>query len=295
MTEATSIGPGATPAGGLMAGKKGLVMGLANDKSIAWGICQALRAQGADLAISYQGGALEKRVKPLAEKLGLSDDRLLTCDATDPESVKGTIETTADLFGGSFDFIVHAIGFSDKEELKGKYLNTSKENFLFTMDVSCWSFTEVAKAAEPFMNRGGSMITLTYLGSMMVLPNYNVMGVAKAALEASVRYLAHDFGPAGVRVNGLSAGAIRTLAASGIGDFKNMLKWSELTSPMRQNVSIDDVGNAALYLLSDWAAGVTGQIHYVDAGANTQGMFPIDEIEPIAALASDMAARKKAD
>jgi len=295
MTEATSIGPGATQAGGLMAGKKGLVMGLANDKSIAWGICQALRAQGADLAISYQGGALEKRVKPLAEKLGLSEDRLLTCDATDPESVKATIENTANLFGGSFDFIVHAIGFSDKEELKGKYLNTSKENFLFTMDVSCWSFTEVAKAAEPFMNRGGSMITLTYLGSMMVLPNYNVMGVAKAALEASVRYLAHDFGPAGVRVNGLSAGAIRTLAASGIGDFKNMLKWSELTSPMRQNVSIDDVGNAALYLLSDWAAGVTGQIHYVDAGANTQGMFPIDEIEPIAALATDMAARKKVD
>ena len=294
MSGMSGFGPGITHPNGLMTGKRGLVMGLANDKSIAWGICQALRAQGAEFAVSYQWGPLEKRVKPLMAQLKLSDSHLLTCDATDPDSVQATIKATAEMFGGSFDFIVHAIGFSDKDELKGKYLNTSKENFLFTMDVSCWSFTEVAKAAEPYMNRGGSMITLTYLGSVMVIPNYNVMGVAKAALEASVRYLAHDFGPAGVRVNGLSAGAIRTLAASGIGDFKNMLKWGELTSPMRQNVSINDVGNAALYLLSDWAAGVTGQIHYVDAGANTQGMFPLDEIEPIADLAADMASRKKA-
>lgn len=274
-----------------MAGKKGLVMGLANDKSIAWGISQALRAQGADFAISYQGGPLEKRVKPLMEKLGLSEDRLLVCDATDEESIEQTIAATAALFDGGIDFIVHAIGFSDKDELRGKYLNTSKQNFLFTMDVSCWSFTAVAKAAEQFMRPGGSMVTLTYYGSQMVIPNYNVMGVAKAALEASVRYLAHDFGPQGVRVNSVSAGAIRTLAASGIGDFKAMLKWGELNAPLRKNVTTDEVGNATLYLLSDWASGVTGQCHYVDAGSNTQGMIAMDSAPELGELLGQMRPR----
>jgi len=254
---------------GLMTGKRGLIMGLANDKSLAWGIAKALHAQGAELAFSYQGEALEKRVRPLAAELG--SDFLISCDVTDMDNLDtafGEIEKR----WGKLDFLVHAIGFSDKNELRGKYVDTSLDNFLLTMNVSAYSLVAVTKRARPLMADGGSILTLTYYGAEKVIPHYNVMGVAKAALETSVKYLAMDLGPENIRVNAISAGPIKTLAASGIGDFRYILKWNELNSPLRRNVTIEDVGGAALYLLSDLASGVTGEIHHVDAGYNVIGM-----------------------
>ena len=258
-----------TTATGLMAGKRGLIMGVANDRSIAWGIARAVAAQGATLAFTYQGEALEKRVRPLAQELGTAF--LVPCDVTDPASMDAAFERLAAEWG-TLDFLVHAIAFSDKEELKGEYVNTTRANFLRTMDISCFSFTDICRRVRPLMPNGGSLLTLTYYGAERVMPHYNVMGVAKAALEASVRYLASDLGPQGIRVNAISAGPIKTLAASGIGDFRYILKWNELNSPLRRNVTIEDVGGAGLYLLSDLAAGVTGEIHHVDAGYNIIGM-----------------------
>jgi len=254
---------------GLMAGKRGLIMGLANDKSLAWGIAKQLHAQGAELAFSYQGEALGKRVKPLAEQLG--SDFLIDCDVTDMDKLDAAF---AEIEGrwGRLDFLVHAIGFSDKNELRGLYVDTSLDNFLLTMNVSAYSFVAVTKRARALMPEGGSILTLSYYGAEKVIPHYNVMGVAKAALETSVKYLAMDLGPENIRVNAISAGPIKTLAASGIGDFRYILKWNELNSPLRRNVTIDDVGGAGLYLLSDLAAGVTGEIHHVDAGYNVIGM-----------------------
>ena len=255
--------------GNLMAGKRGLIMGLANDKSIAWGIARAVADQGADLAFSYQGEALQKRVEPLAAELG--SDIVLPCDVGDADSI-GALFTDLNSRWGGLDFLVHAIGFSDKSELRGRYADTSRENFLMSMDISVYSFTAVARAASAMMGPGGSMLTLTYYGSEKVMPHYNVMGVAKAALEASVRYLAEDFGRDGIRVNAISAGTIKTLAASGIGDFRYILKWNELHSPMRRNVTTEDVGGSALYLLSDLGSGVTGEVIHVDAGYHIVGM-----------------------
>ena len=254
---------------GLMAGKRGLIMGLANDKSLAWGISQQLHAQGAELAFSYQGEALAKRVKPLAEQLG--SDFLIDCDVSDMAKLD---EAFAEIEArwGKLDFVVHAIGFSDKNELRGKYVDTSLDNFLMTMNISAYSLVAVTKRAQAMMPNGGSILTLSYYGAEKVVPHYNVMGVAKAALETSVKYLANDCGPDNIRVNAISAGPIKTLAASGIGDFRYILKWNELNSPLRRNVTIDDVGGAGLYLLSDLASGVTGEIHHVDAGYNVVGM-----------------------
>jgi enoyl-[acyl-carrier protein] reductase I len=243
---------------GLMAGKRGLIMGLANDRSLAWGIAKALGGAGAELAFTYQGDALEKRVRPLAAELG--SDLL---DAAF-EALKAKWD--------SLDFVVHAIGFSDKNELRGKYVETSLDNFLMTMNISVYSFVAVAERARAMMKPGGSMLTLSYYGAEKVIPHYNVMGVAKAALETSVKYLAADLGPDGLRVNAISAGPIKTLAASGIGDFRYIMKWNEYNSPLRRNVTIEDVGGAGLYLLSDLASGVTGEIHHVDAGYNVIGM-----------------------
>lgn len=254
---------------GLMQGKRGLIMGLANDRSLAWGIAQQLRAAGAELAFSYQGEALEKRVRPLAEQLGSS--LLVDCDVSDMDALDKAFAELAETWP-TIDFIVHAIGFSDKNELRGRYYDTSLENFLRTMNVSVFSFTAVAKRARAMMPNGGAMLTLTYYGAEKVTPHYNVMGVAKAALEASVKYLAMDMGPENIRVNAVSAGPIKTLAASGIGDFRYILKWNELNSPLRRNVTIEDVGGSALYLLSELASGVTGEIHHVDAGYNVIGM-----------------------
>lgn len=254
---------------GLMQGKRGLIMGLANDRSLAWGIAQQLRAAGAELAFSYQGEALEKRVRPLAEQLGSS--LLVDCDVSDMDVLDKAFAELAETWP-TIDFIVHAIGFSDKNELRGRYYDTSLENFLHTMNVSVFSFTAVAKRARAMMPNGGAMLTLTYYGAEKVTPHYNVMGVAKAALEASVKYLAMDMGPENIRVNAVSAGPIKTLAASGIGDFRYILKWNELNSPLRRNVTIEDVGGSALYLLSELASGVTGEIHHVDAGYNVIGM-----------------------
>ncbi|MGK2911294.1 MAG: enoyl-ACP reductase FabI [Sphingobium sp.] len=255
--------------GTLMQGKRGLIMGLANDKSLAWGIAKALHAQGAELAFSYQGEALEKRVRPLAEQVG--SDFLIPCDVSDMALLDATFETLKERWG-TIDFIVHAIGFSDKNELRGKFYDTSLDNFLMTMNISAYSFVAVAKRARELMPDGGSLLTLSYYGAEKVIPHYNVMGVAKAALETSVKYLAMDMGPENIRVNAISAGPIKTLAASGIGDFRYILKWNEYNSPMRRNVTIDDVGGAGLYLLSDLASGVTGEIHHVDAGYNVIGM-----------------------
>jgi enoyl-[acyl-carrier protein] reductase I len=254
---------------GLMAGKRGLIMGLANEKSLAWGISQQLHAQGAELAFSYQGDALAKRVKPLAEQLG--SDFLIECDVSDMAKLD---EAFAEIEArwGKLDFVVHAIGFSDKNELRGLYADTSLDNFLMTMNISVYSFVAVAARARKLMKEGGSLLTLSYYGAEKVIPHYNVMGVAKAALETSVKYLAMDLGPENIRVNAISAGPIKTLAASGIGDFRYILKWNELNSPLRRNVTIDDVGGAGLYLLSDLASGVTGEIHHVDAGYNVIGM-----------------------
>lgn len=257
----------------LMAGKKGLIMGVANDKSIAWGIARAVAAQGADLAFTFQGEALEKRVRPLAEQVGAS--LVLPCDVTDESSLDATFEAIRQAWG-SLDFVLHAVAFSNKEELKGKYVQTSKDNFSKTMLISCYSFTEVCRRAQPLMRDGGSLLTLTYYGAERVMPHYNVMGVAKAALEASVRYLAADLGDGNIRVNAISAGPIKTLAASGIGDFRHILKWNEYNAPLRRNVTIDDVGGAGLYLLSDLSTGVTGEIHHVDSGYHVVGMKAVD-------------------
>ncbi|MEM7076600.1 MAG: enoyl-ACP reductase FabI [Pseudomonadota bacterium] len=257
----------------LMAGKRGLVMGLANDKSIAWGIARACAEAGAELAFSYQGEALLKRVSPLAEQLG--SDLVLPCDVADPASVDALFAALQDRWG-KLDFLVHAIGFSDKNELRGRYVDTSRDNFMMTMDISVYSFTAVAQRAEKMMGPGGAMLTLTYYGAEQVMPHYNVMGVAKAALEASVKYLAEDLGKDGIRVNAISAGPIKTLAASGIGDFRYILRWNELNSPLRRNVSIDDVGRSALYLLSDLGSGVTGENLHVDAGYHIVGMKAVD-------------------
>ena len=253
----------------LMAGKRGLIMGLANDKSIAWGIAKACADAGAELAFSYQGDALKRRVGPLAESLG--SDIVLPCDVGDEESIDALFTGLAEKWD-QLDFIVHAIGYSDKTQLRGRYLDTTRTNFAMTMDISVYSFTSVMQRAEKMMKNGGSAVTLTYSGAERIMPHYHVMGVAKAALEASVRYLAEDLGKDGIRVNALSAGPIRTLAASGIGDFRYIMKWNELNSPLRRNVTIQDVGNSALYLLSDLGSGVTGETHHVDAGYHIVGM-----------------------
>ncbi|WP_236672340.1 enoyl-ACP reductase FabI [Croceicoccus sp. YJ47] len=265
----TETGQNNPATGNLMQGKRGLIMGLANDKSLAWGIARALRAQGAELAFSYQGDALAKRVKPLAESLG--SDFLIECDVSDMEQLDIAFAKLEQRWD-SLDFIVHAIGFSDKTELRGQYVDTSLDNFLKTMNISAYSLVAVTKRAMPLMRDGGSIVTLTYYGAEKVIPHYNVMGVAKAALETSVQYLANDLGPKNIRVNAISAGPIKTLAASGIGDFRYILKWNELNSPMRRNVTIEDVGGAGLYLLSDLSSGVTGEVHHVDAGYHLIGM-----------------------
>jgi enoyl-[acyl-carrier protein] reductase I len=252
-----------------MQGKRGLIMGLANDRSLAWGIARALRDQGADLAFTYQGEALEKRVRPLAAELG--SDILIDCDVSDMLALDRAFETLRQSWD-SLDFVVHAIGYSDKNELRGKFVDTSLDNFLMTMNISVYSFIAVTQRARAMMRPGGAMLTLSYYGAEKVIPHYNVMGVAKAGLEASVKYLAMDLGPEGIRVNAVSAGPIKTLAASGIGDFRYIMKWNEYNAPLRRNVTISDVGGAALYLLSDLASGVTGEVHHVDAGYNVVGM-----------------------
>ena len=254
---------------GLMQGKRGLIMGLANDKSLAWGVAKKLHEQGAELAFSYQGEALAKRVRPLAESLG--SDFLIECDVSQMESIDTAFAALAERWD-SIDFVVHAIGFSDKNELRGLYVDTSLENFLMTMNISAYSLVAVTKRAMAMMADGGSILTLTYYGAEKVVPHYNVMGVAKAALETSVQYLANDLGPRNIRVNAISAGPIKTLAASGIGDFRYILKWNELNSPLRRNVTIEDVGGSALYFLSDLASGVTGEVHHVDCGYHIVGM-----------------------
>ena len=254
---------------GLMAGKRGLIMGLANDKSLAWGIAQKLHEHGAQMAFSYQGEALKKRVGPLAEQVG--SDFLIECDVADMGAMD-TAFAEIEKRWGKLDFLVHAIGFSDKNELRGKYVDTSLDNFLMTMNISAYSLVAAAKRAAPLMADGGSIVTLTYYGAEKVVPHYNVMGVAKAALETSVQYLANDLGPDNIRVNAISAGPIKTLAASGIGDFRYILKWNELNAPLRRNVTIDDVGGAGLYLCSELSSGVTGETHHVDAGYHVVGM-----------------------
>jgi enoyl-[acyl-carrier protein] reductase I len=254
---------------GLMDGKRGLIMGLANDKSLAWGIAQKLREHGAQMAFSYQGEALAKRVIPLAEELG--SDFTFDCDVSDMAALDAAFATLRQRWE-TIDFVVHAIGFSDKSQLRGKFYDTTLDNFLLTMNVSAYSLVAVAQRARAMMPNGGSILTLTYYGAEKVVPHYNVMGVAKAALETSVRYLANDLGPENIRVNAISAGPIQTLAARGIGDFNYILKWNQLNSPLRRNVTIEDVGGAGLYMLSDLASGVTGEVHHVDAGYHTVGM-----------------------
>jgi enoyl-[acyl-carrier protein] reductase I len=253
----------------LMAGKRGLIMGLANERSLAWGIAQKLAEHGADLAFSYQGEAIERRVRPLAAQLG--SDVLVDCDVGDMDALDRTFDELQKRWDG-LDFVVHAIGFSDKNELRGKFVDTSLNNFLLTMNISVYSFVAVAQRAARMMKPGGALLTLSYYGAEKVIPHYNVMGLAKAALEISVKYLAMDLGPDGIRVNAISAGPIKTLAASGIGDFRYIMKWNEYNSPLRRNVTIEDVGGAGLYLLSDLASGVTGEVHHVDAGYNVVGM-----------------------
>ena len=258
---------------GLMKGKRGLIMGVANDRSIAWGIAKVAHDHGAELAFTYQGEPLKKRVVPLAESVG--SKLVLPCDVGE----QGSIDAAFDALGkewGSLDFVVHAIGFSNKDELRGRYVDTSFDNFQMTMNISCFSFTAIAKRAEKIMPNGGSLLTLTYFGAEKVMPHYNVMGVAKAALEASVRYLAEDLGKQKIRVNAISAGPIKTLAASGIGDFRFILKWNEFNTPLRRNVTIEDVGNAGLYLLSDLGRAVTGEVHHVDAGFHVVGLAAVD-------------------
>jgi enoyl-[acyl-carrier protein] reductase I len=265
-----------------MKGKRGIVMGVANDRSIAWGIAAAAAKQGAELAFTYQGEALEKRVRPLAESVG--SNIIIPCDVSNDKAIDETFDTLKESWE-TIDFIVHAIAYSDKEELKGEYLDTSRENFFKTMDISVYSFTAVARRAAAMMPNGGSMITLTYYGAEKVMPHYNVMGIAKAALESSVRYLAADLGNNKIRVNSLSAGPIKTLAASGIGDFRYILKWNQYNSPLRRNVTLEDVGGSGVYLLSDLSTGVTGENHHVDCGYHVVGMKAID--------APDMSPDKK--
>lgn len=266
----------------LMQGKRGLIMGLANDKSIAWGIAKMLAEHGAELAFSYQGEALKKRVVPLAQQLG--SDFVVECDVGDEESVDALFDALKDRWG-KIDFVVHAIGFSDKNELRGRYVDTSRENFRVSMDISVYSFTAICRRAAAIMPDGGSLLTLTYYGAEKVMPHYNVMGIAKAALEASVRYIAEDLGRDGIRCNAISAGTIKTLAASGIGDFRYILKWNEYNSPLRRNVTIEDVGGSALYLLSDLGRSVTGEVLHVDSGYHVVGMKALD--------APDMTYEKK--
>ncbi|GAA0265497.1 enoyl-ACP reductase FabI [Alteraurantiacibacter aestuarii] len=253
----------------LMQGKRGLIMGLANDKSLAWGIAKRLHEAGAEMAFSYQGEALKKRVGPLAEQVG--SDFLIECDVSDMAAMDAAF-AQIEARWGKMDFLVHAIGFSDKAELRGKYVDTSLENFLMTMNISAYSLVAATKRAAPLMTDGGSIVTLTYYGAEKVVPHYNVMGVAKAALESSVKYLANDLGPDNIRVNAISAGPIKTLAASGIGDFRYILKWNELNAPLRRNVTIEDVGGSGLYFLSDLSSGVTGEVHHVDGGYHVVGM-----------------------
>ena len=267
---------------GLMTGKRGLIMGLANDRSIAWGIAKACAEQGAELAFSYQGEQLLKRVQPLAAQIG--SDLMVECDVTDAASMDALFATLKETWG-NLDFVVHAIGFSDKSELRGRYVDTSSDNFQMTMDISVYSFTAICRRAAAMMGPGGSLLTLTYYGAEQVMPHYNVMGVAKAALEASVKYIAEDLGKDGIRCNAISAGPIKTLAASGIGDFRYIMKWNELNSPLRRNVTQEEVGKAALYLLSDLGSGTTGENLHVDAGYHVVGMKAID--------APDMTLDKK--
>ena len=255
----------------LLAGKRGLVMGVANDRSIAWGIAKALHGAGAELAFTYQGEAFQRRVEPLAQELGASV--LLPCDVMDEASVDQVFDSLKQQVG-NIDFVIHAVAFSNKEELKGRYVDTTLDNFLMTMQISCYSFTSVARRAAAMMNPGGSLLTLSYIGAERVMPNYNVMGVAKAALEASVRYLANDLGPDGIRVHGLSAGPMKTLAGSAIANARYVYRTSENTAPLRRSVTLEDIGGTATYLLSDLSAGVTGQIHYVDSGFHAMGMLP---------------------
>jgi enoyl-[acyl-carrier protein] reductase I len=266
---------------GLMAGKRGLIMGVANNRSIAWGIAKSCAAQGAELAFTYQGDALKKRVEPLAAELG--SKIVVPCDVTDAASMDQTFETIGREWG-SLDFVVHAIAFSDKDELTGRYVDTTADNFTKTMFISVYSFTAVAQRAEKLMTNGGSLLTLTYYGAEKWMPHYNVMGVAKAGLEASVRYLAADLGPKAIRVNAISAGPIKTLAASGIGDFRYILRWNELNAPLRRNVTIGEVGNAGLFLLSDLGTGVTGEVMHVDAGYHVVGMVAVDSAAETAKL-----------
>jgi len=268
MTEEAVTEP-SVPTGTLMTGKRGLIMGVANDKSLAWGIAKYLSAQGAELAFTYQGEALEKRVRPLAGSVG--SKLILPCDVTDSLSMDAVFDTLLREWG-KMDFLVHAIAFSDKNELKGRYVNTTLDNFLLSMNVSCYSFTALARRASAMMPNGGSLLTLTYLGAERVIPHYNVMGVAKAALETSVRYLAADLGAQKIRVNAISAGPVKTLAASGIGDFRYILKWNEYNSPLQRNTTIEDVGGAGLYLLSELGQGTTGEIVHVDSGYHVVGM-----------------------
>ena len=267
---------------GIMKGKRGIVMGVANDRSIAWGIAEAVAKQGAEIAFTYQGDALEKRVRPLAETVG--SNIIIPCDVSSDEAIDETFNLLKEKWD-TIDFVVHAIAYSDKEELKGEYVDTTRENFYKTMDISVYSFTAVAQRAAKMMPNGGSMITLTYYGAEKVMPHYNVMGVAKAALESSVRYLAADLGNDKIRVNSVSAGPIKTLAASGIGDFRYILKWNQYNSPLRRNVTLNDVGGCGVYLLSDLSAGVTGETHHVDCGYHVVGMKAID--------APDMSPEKK--
>jgi len=258
---------------GLMAGKRGLIMGVANNRSIAWGIAKACAAQGAEIALTYQGDAFRKRVEPLAQELGAH--LIGHCDVTEPETLDAVFDSLEKKWG-KLDFVVHAIAFSDKEELDGRYVNTTRANFLRTMEISVFSFTDVARRAEALMSDGGSLLTLTYYGAEKVMPHYNVMGVAKAALEASVRYLAVDLGSKGIRVNAISAGPIKTLAASGIGDFRYILRWNEYNAPLKRTVTPDEVGDSGLYLLSDLSRGVTGEVHHVDSGYHVVGMKAVD-------------------
>ena len=281
----SAVGAGLAP---LMAGKRGLIMGVANDRSLAWGIASIAAAHGAELAFSYQGEALGKRVRPLAASIG--SEFVEPCDVSDDASLDALFEKIAREWG-ELDFVVHAIGFADKEDLKGGYTKTTRAGFHLALDISAYSFTAVAQRAAPLMKNGGSMLTLSYLGAEKVVPHYNVMGVAKAALEASVRYLAADLGQHNIRVNAISAGPIKTLAGSGIGDFRVILRWNELNAPLGRNVTIQDVGNSALFLLSDLGAGVTGQIQYVDGGYNTIGMVAVEAAAGAAALLQGLVDR----
>lgn len=273
-------------------GKRGLVMGVANDRSIAWGIAEMAAQSGAELAFTYQGEALERRVKPLAEKVGANI--VVPCDVTDEASIDAAFKVIEEEWG-QLDFVVHAIAFSDKNELDGLYLDTTRANFARTMDISVYSFTAVAQRAVPLMKEGGSLLTLTYYGAERVMPHYNVMGVAKAALEASVRYLAADLGEKNIRVNAISAGPIKTLAASGIGDFRYILKWNELNAPLKRNVTIEDVGRSGLFLLSELGSGVTGEVMHVDAGYHTVGMLSVDNVAETAELLATMKPKKPKD